>query len=292
MKFLLFSNSAETQFRVRRIANPAEDSLVTIKDEALFLRLINSCGFDLFLIDLTSDCHFSDLRAKMRDCRLETPWIPLSTQTNLSYKSYVNYWNALNGIKLCKNGADCVLEKKLEALAFSLKRTNCLDISKNARKLLEVFSEFHNKPVAVEALQVKVFGEASEKNRNLLYGLIHEIRKAAGDDLERPRNLIRCKKGCYKLTGVFPESSLDICIYGRPLESEYARIFPSAGSAGYDEVAEFAEYKAQTEKEKSFTEFFAEIVEERKKYSDYWFSSVPNTQYLYEAVERLNGKKG
>lgn len=321
MKFLLFSNSAETQFRVRRIVNPAEDSLVTIKDEGLFLRIIQSCRFDLFLIDLTAGCYFSNLRLKMKECMLDTPWILLSMQSNLSISGYLSYWNALNGIKLCSDGSSA-LEKKLRMLALSLKKNNSLGMSKNARKLLDFFVDYQNKSISIETLQEKIFGEKSDKNRNLLYGLIHETRKSIGDDFVKPRNLIRCTKGRYKLVRIYPEKSLDVCIYGLPVENEYADIFPAFyTSHGYDVFPSYGndEYESQpekTEKENqdifapsfsvvydtckkendkkraSYTKsIFAEIVEERCMYSYHWLKEVPNSQYLYEAVERLNGKK-
>ena len=320
MKFLLFSNSAETQFRVRRIVKPAEDSLVTIKDEELFFRIIQTCRFDLFLIDLTASCYFSDLRSKMQECMLDTPWILLSMQSNLSVNGYLSYWNALNGIKLCFDGSSA-LEKKLKILALSLKKNNDPGMSKNARKLLDFFVDYQNKSISIETLQEKVFGEKSDKNRNLLYGLIHEIRKAIGDDFVKPRNLIRCTKGRYKLANIFPEKSLDVCIYGLPVENEYAKIFPVFyTSHGYDVFPSYGndEYENQPEKIESggqdifapsFSAFyenckketdkkrasyaksiFAEIVEERCMYSYRWLKEVPNSQYLYEAVERLNGK--
>ena len=222
MNFLLFSDSAETQFKVRKIVSPTEDLLITTKDEWLFFRIIQLTEFDLFLIDLNSSCLFSDLRAKMGACKLNTPWILLTIQSNLSFQSYLNYWKALNGITSYSddfyNGN---IEEKLKMLAVSIRKKEKLEISKNAKKLLDFFIEFQNKSISIEMLQEKVFGESSSKNRNLLYGLIHEIRKAIGDDLSCPKDLIRFKKGRYKLVNAFPENSLDVCIYGNSANSEH-----------------------------------------------------------------------
>lgn len=245
MNFLLFSDSAETQFRVRKMINTAEDSLLTIKDEILFFRLIYVCKFDLFLIDLNSDSCFSDLRSRMRECKLETPWILLSTQSNLSYQNYLNYWKALNGINGNFGDSFNSLEKKLEKLAEVLKKNAYPCISKKAGRLLDFFVKFQNKSISIETLEEKVFGEISLKNRNLLYGLIHEIRQEIGDDLAKPQYLIRFKKGRYKLLNVFPEKSLDICLYGKPFENESAEIFPTFCSQygcnifNHDEEAEY-----------------------------------------------------
>ncbi|MDD6486512.1 MAG: hypothetical protein PUF61_06185 [Spirochaetales bacterium] len=224
MKFLLFSDLAETQFCVRKMVNPAEDLLVTVKDEWLFFRLIQLTDFELFLIDLNSGCRFSDLRLKMCECKLKTPWILLSTQSNLSFQNYIGYWKALNGITSYSDDSyNEKIEAKLKKLAISLRKTDNLEISKNAKKLLDFFVEFQNKSISIETLQEKVFGEASPKNRNLLYGLIHEIRKSIGDDLSHPKDLIRFKKGRYKLVNAFPEKCLDVCVYGSPAQSEYAQ---------------------------------------------------------------------
>ena len=155
----------------------------------------------------------------------------------------------------------------------------------------------------------------------MLYGLIHEIRKTIGDDFVKPRNLIRCTKGRYKLVRIYPEKSLDVCIYGLPVENEYAEFFPAFyTSQGYDVFPSYGndEYENQPEKTEkdnqdifapsisvvydnckkendkralSIKSIFAEIVEERCMYSYHWLKEVPNSQYLYEAVERLNGKK-
>ena len=222
MKFLLFSDDAETQFRVRKMVCQAEDLLVTVKDEWFFFRLIELMKFDLFLIDLDSAGRILDLRSKMSECKLHTPWILLNSKSSISVNGYLNYWKAFNGISPCSDVSyQDILEVKLKKLAVALNNSCCLEISKNAKKLLNFLVQFQNKSVSIETLQEKVFGEASEKNRNLLYGLIHEVREAIGDNLTHPHDLIRFRKGRYKLLNAFPEECLDICVYGCTDKDEY-----------------------------------------------------------------------
>jgi len=305
MKFLLFSDSAETQFRVRKIVDTEKDSLLTVKNENLFLSLINVCEFDLFLIDLNSNCCFSDLRSRMREVKSEIPWILLSTQSNLSCQNYLNYWKAVNGINGHFTDSSPFLEKKLEKLAETLKQNTCSCLSKKAGKLLAFLIKFQNKSIAIETLEEKVFGEVSLKNRNLLYGLIHEIRLEIGDDLSKPHDLVRFKKGRYKLLNVFPEKSLDVCLYGKAFENESAGIFSAFSSRyGYeffkpDEDYEYDEqnlfagekldadfsismigealplYKSDRKNEILRKYFVMEIPDEKKTYSEYRIKEKP-----------------
>lgn len=240
MRFLLFSDSAETVFRVRKIVDPEIDSLVIIKDESIFLKIVQTSIFDLFLIDMHSERLLTNMREKAHECRLKTPWILFNINTSLSNNNYMNYWKAFNGIGSSLDNLEEALEKKLEMLVevISLKpkkQGNYLHLSKNANKLFEFFVKHPNKSISSEILQMKLFGQCSEKKQNELYVLIHEIRKAIGDDLKHPQNLIRCRKSHYKLFNAFPQKTLDICCYGQRVENDCAKYFPEFYEiTGYD----------------------------------------------------------
>ena len=326
MKFLLFSDSAETHFRVRKIVEPSVDSLVTTKDESLFLKIIHTSIFDLFLIDLDSKNLLSNLREKVRECKLRTPWILFNLNTKLSTKNYINYWKAFNGIGSSLDDCDSSIEEKLKLLVYSIsakpkENHNYLKLSKNAKKLFDFFVKYQNKSISCETLENEILGEISQKNTNILYGLIHEIRKAIGDDLKKPQNLIRCKKRRYKLLNAFPEKFLDICVYGQPVENDCAKCFPEFYAAnGYDifpptesdeyelieqdsvvdeyECSYLEEYLLNDDshlidtgiKEISSIDFptIAQVIEMQNAYSEKLLRNISNFQYIKEAIRKLN----
>ena len=153
------------------------------------LVIIDSSAFESSLYKIFSLVH---------ECNRNIMILPYnSSEKKISKENYISYCDFLNK-SVTKKISSAVLAEYRRFLDYFASDFE-IDSESVIKKLFDTLFLKSNQTADLRELSEQVFGKASQKHINTIYGYIFRLRKALGDDKKPPEIIVKIKKGIYRL---------------------------------------------------------------------------------------------
>ena len=201
MKILMILDSYFDYFRLIKSCPIASDLFYFEKNLTKILFLLYKTDIKLVLadcavIDPPLNKIFSLIQEYDKSILIIPYNIPVPSLTSAKYKVYCNFINMSALEKLSKDSEEIALYTKcLDYFAAECEA----DRGSILKRIFDVFASKWDKCICLSELSEFIFGKVTKKHINTVYGYIHKLRGALGDDKRVPKIVVKVEKGKYRL---------------------------------------------------------------------------------------------